>query len=314
MQSLKHLVDVKGVTVVSVIHQPRKFIFDLFDSLILLGVGGRMVYHGPTKTAQSYFEALNYSLPLGESVADWMIDISSGRLEPDSNIRAARVVEENSNGEDAGEVEVEALNTSSEEKLLLIETDRDKKKKSKKKKKKKNNDPQQSREPEDPSGRFFEAPGSGLGIGDGKGIVGATGITTGKVDQVHEDARERRAWLYEEWNDYFSALSGSAKRVYEVPEPYEVPRSIEKPSFLNQLKYQIVRALIVAWRNRFSKFVDAVIIVGAVVIITYIDGVAEISADRRPNIEFEDMVRPRPDSVETIFHQLFRYAVTNQLQ
>jgi hypothetical protein len=41
-----------------------------------------MVYHGPTKTAQSYFEALDYFLPLGESVADWLIDIRSGRLEP----------------------------------------------------------------------------------------------------------------------------------------------------------------------------------------------------------------------------------------
>ena len=36
MESLRNLCDKQGVTVVSVIHQPRKFIFDLFDSLILL--------------------------------------------------------------------------------------------------------------------------------------------------------------------------------------------------------------------------------------------------------------------------------------
>ena len=43
-----------------------------------------MVYHGPTKGAEPYFGNLNYELPKGESVADWLIDISSGRLEPDS--------------------------------------------------------------------------------------------------------------------------------------------------------------------------------------------------------------------------------------
>jgi hypothetical protein len=271
-----------------------------------------MVYHGPTKTAQSYFEAFNYVLPLGESVADWLIDISSGRLEPDSNILATRVVEENSNAEDASEVEVEALYTNSEEKPILIETNEDEKKKSKKKKKKKRKtDPQQTRQPEEPPGRCIEGQGPGLGI---VGIVGATGITTGKVDQVHEDAKERRAWLNEEWNNYFSALSGPDKRVYEVPEPYELPRSIEKPSFLYQLKYQTVRALLVAWRNGFSKFVDAVIIVGAVLIITFIDGVAKITSEKHPNIPFEDMVRPRSDSVESIFKELFKYAISNQMQ
>lgn len=43
MGSLKKLVESQGVTVLSVIHQPRKAIFDSFDSLILLGVGGNMV-------------------------------------------------------------------------------------------------------------------------------------------------------------------------------------------------------------------------------------------------------------------------------
>ena len=90
MKSLKHLVDKDSVTVVSVIHQPRKFIYDLFDSLVLLGVGGRMVYHGPTDKAEAYFNRLHYTLPAGESVADWLIDISSGRLEPDNRIAACK--------------------------------------------------------------------------------------------------------------------------------------------------------------------------------------------------------------------------------
>ena len=41
-----------------------------------------MVYHGPTDGAEPYFGTLNYKIPKGESVADWLIDISSGRLEP----------------------------------------------------------------------------------------------------------------------------------------------------------------------------------------------------------------------------------------
>lgn len=65
--------------------QPRKVIFDLFDSLILLSVGGKMCFHGPTKNAKDYFESRGYQLPEGESVADWLIDISSGQLAPDED-------------------------------------------------------------------------------------------------------------------------------------------------------------------------------------------------------------------------------------
>jgi ABC-type multidrug transport system ATPase subunit/aryl carrier-like protein len=80
MKSLEQLVRNDDVTVCSVIHQPRKFIFDLFDSLILLGTGGRMVYHGPVEEAESYFKDLGFVLPPGESLADWYIDISTGRI------------------------------------------------------------------------------------------------------------------------------------------------------------------------------------------------------------------------------------------
>ena len=80
MKSLRTLVERQGMAICSVIHQPRAFIFSLFDSVILLGVGGNMVYHGPTRDAQTYFTNLGYKLPEGESVADWLIDISSGQL------------------------------------------------------------------------------------------------------------------------------------------------------------------------------------------------------------------------------------------
>lgn len=85
MNSLKKLVDTNGVTVCAVIHQPRKIIFELFDSLILLSVGGKMCFHGPIPNAKAYFQGRGYHLPEGESIADWLIDISSGQLAPDED-------------------------------------------------------------------------------------------------------------------------------------------------------------------------------------------------------------------------------------
>jgi hypothetical protein len=37
-----------GMTVITVIHQPRYSIFKLFDEVLLLGVGGKTVYQGPS--------------------------------------------------------------------------------------------------------------------------------------------------------------------------------------------------------------------------------------------------------------------------
>jgi ABC-type multidrug transport system ATPase subunit len=101
MKALKVLVQNHGVTVCSAIHQPRKFIFELFDSLILLGSGGRIIYHGPTLGAAQYFLNLKYCLPPSESVADWLLDISSGyllsvdqskELTPDTDSRASEAI------------------------------------------------------------------------------------------------------------------------------------------------------------------------------------------------------------------------------
>jgi len=83
MKSLKGLVSNNAMTIVAVIHQPRKSIFELFDSIILLGVGGKMVYHGPVYKVEDYFSNLRYYLPVGENVADWLIDISSGSVSPE---------------------------------------------------------------------------------------------------------------------------------------------------------------------------------------------------------------------------------------
>jgi len=68
VQSLKNLVSRQGITVLSVLQQPRKEIFHLFDSLILLGQGGNMVFHGPVDQVEEYFGSLStpYTIPQGE--------------------------------------------------------------------------------------------------------------------------------------------------------------------------------------------------------------------------------------------------------
>ena len=74
------------MTVASVIHQPRRDIYDMFDSLLLLGVGGRTVYAGLATQCRAYFENLGFQLPEGESQADFFLDISSGEIEPGGDI------------------------------------------------------------------------------------------------------------------------------------------------------------------------------------------------------------------------------------
>eukprot|EP00592_Proboscia_alata_P005780 CAMPEP_0194371264 /NCGR_PEP_ID=MMETSP0174-20130528/19658_1 /TAXON_ID=216777 /ORGANISM="Proboscia alata, Strain PI-D3" /LENGTH=412 /DNA_ID=CAMNT_0039149219 /DNA_START=1244 /DNA_END=2479 /DNA_ORIENTATION=+ len=81
---LKWLVLDQDITVCCSIHQPRKLVFDAFDRVIVLAKGGNTVYEGPARCALQYFEGLGYDLPLGENVADWLVDISTGMVLPKS--------------------------------------------------------------------------------------------------------------------------------------------------------------------------------------------------------------------------------------
>ncbi|RDW58104.1 hypothetical protein BP6252_13515 [Coleophoma cylindrospora] len=66
-----------GITVVTIIHQPRQEIFDSLDSLVLLGAG-RMIYQGPQIHMQPYFEQLGFTFPKHGNPADAMGDIIAG--------------------------------------------------------------------------------------------------------------------------------------------------------------------------------------------------------------------------------------------
>jgi ABC-type multidrug transport system ATPase subunit len=66
-----------GMTIVTIIHQPRQEIFESLDSLVLLGAG-RMIYTGPETSIQPHFEALGFTFPDHTNPADVMGDIIAG--------------------------------------------------------------------------------------------------------------------------------------------------------------------------------------------------------------------------------------------
>lgn len=69
-----------GMTIVTVVHQPRYGIFILFDEVLVLGKAGRTVYQGPSAAALPYFNSLGFQLPPNENPADFCLDVVSGSI------------------------------------------------------------------------------------------------------------------------------------------------------------------------------------------------------------------------------------------
>ena len=346
MKSLKHLVEKDGVTVVSVIHQPRKFIYDLFDSVILLGLGGKTVYHGPRDVAVQYFNSLHYKLPEGESVADWLIDISSGRVEPEIQLtepptspnaigdgldstskKIPTKVESNNSSDDC--MKRDGINTDDDEtprpsvseetpqassslslcpasglqpssqlptgktspednslfEIALSETSVFPMNEVEAKNVKGLEQPSNlggddatsnsfglhsdvdGHDDDDLSSRRGSYAGGEMSLAEGlttagrfvtdADVVGARGVVAGKVAQASKEAKNRRDWLYIEWDKYFRSMRTDIRQnLFEPPNPYPLPISLEKPSFWYQLHHQTVRIFTVAWVSRsiYSRF------------------------------------------------------------
>ncbi|KAJ3127909.1 hypothetical protein HK098_005550 [Nowakowskiella sp. JEL0407] len=68
-----------GITIVSVIHQPRVEIFNLFTDVLMIAPGGETAYLGPVSEAKPYFEGLGFEFPPNGNPADLMMDILSGK-------------------------------------------------------------------------------------------------------------------------------------------------------------------------------------------------------------------------------------------
>ena len=78
IMSILKAVSSLGITVVTIIHQPRHEIFEALDSILLLGAG-RVIYSGKEAQAQAYFEDCGFQFPEGHNPADTIMDIIAGQ-------------------------------------------------------------------------------------------------------------------------------------------------------------------------------------------------------------------------------------------
>ena len=67
----------KNMAVVCAIHQPRSSIWNLFDDILLLGPGGRVIYHGARDKALTYFASIGHKCPPYTNPAEFLIDLVS---------------------------------------------------------------------------------------------------------------------------------------------------------------------------------------------------------------------------------------------
>lgn len=313
MESLQTLVSSQGTTVCSVIHQPRKFIYELFDSIILLGVGGKMVYHGPTEEAEAYFTKLHYVLPPGESIADWLIDISSGRLGPtkkdDTRFRPLLdvTIEEDSKAIDLSESS--DVPRKSTDDVLPVPV------------------PEPVMPAREGSVHSFVSGASEAGGSDHGGsesmiqsmqdLVRST-LGDGAADVVEDEAgkaKARREVLYDKWRHHFKNLSEEQKEQYTAPEPYDLPAKVEKAVFRKQLLYQLQRCAIVGERNWSTKVIDTAIILGAVLLVSGLDGTEQPTVWQSYGDLNYDKVAEPSTVVELLmeFPKLFMYAIQANL-
>lgn len=79
-QTLKDIAMSRQMTIAAVVHQPSISAFYSFDDLLLLGKGGRVVYHGAIVDAVKYFSSIGFSLPDNCNPADYYMDVTQGAV------------------------------------------------------------------------------------------------------------------------------------------------------------------------------------------------------------------------------------------
>lgn len=86
VKALRILAKRLNVLVMLVIHQPRREVQKLFDTLVLLTSNpGRMAYFGPMSNACEYMEMRGHAVPSFASPTDWFLDILTPGAEFDSS-------------------------------------------------------------------------------------------------------------------------------------------------------------------------------------------------------------------------------------
>jgi ABC-type multidrug transport system ATPase subunit len=79
--TLKRIAVGKNMTIIAVVHQPSLTSFLEFDDLLLLGKGGRVVYHGAIEKAPEYFASIGFPLPQMCNPADFYLDVVAGAVQ-----------------------------------------------------------------------------------------------------------------------------------------------------------------------------------------------------------------------------------------
>lgn len=85
-------------TIIVTIHQPSIEIFESFDNLLLLQLGGEMIYFGPLGVEScnliQYLEAIPGVPPIapGHNPATWMLEVSGGATKTVANAADADFV------------------------------------------------------------------------------------------------------------------------------------------------------------------------------------------------------------------------------
>lgn len=241
-----------------------------------------MVYHGTVPDAHSYFTSLGYSLPQGESLADWLIDISTGRIAVE-NALLSQVDEENGETVPLLHRKASKMNVSSR----LIELS-------------------------------VRAGGSGSAgiddILDGTSRLDTHAVTSAgpnsTMQQTAEsEAKLRRELLFESWIDHFESIEGDSRMKYDPPKPYELPQSTVMPSFGVQFILQMKRTILLAWRNRVTKTIETAIIVLAVTIISFFEGTVSLTEDSVPLVPFEAFIAGQEEVIIAFFQPLFEFSL-----
>jgi ATP-binding cassette subfamily G (WHITE) protein 2 len=83
MGVVKKLTEETGITVVSTIHSPTPYAFNLFDDIMIL-LRGRVAYFGPNgPAAKEFFERTNPDAPAfgskgtSDNLAEWIVDLTT---------------------------------------------------------------------------------------------------------------------------------------------------------------------------------------------------------------------------------------------
>ncbi|GLI62836.1 hypothetical protein VaNZ11_005404 [Volvox africanus] len=85
--SLADMAEERLVNVIMVVHQPRRSVYKLFKTVVLLDRQGVSVYHGDARKAEAYFRSLGYPpIPSRENVPDRLLDIIAGKCYNQSGI------------------------------------------------------------------------------------------------------------------------------------------------------------------------------------------------------------------------------------